>query len=175
MVMKLLNVGCGYNYHPDWINLDLYQSKFVQYYDIRNRLPFSDNSVDVVYHSHVLEHLGKSEGQKFIAECLRVLRSGGIIRIAIPDLEQICREYLINLEKGFASNDQKILLNYKWNKIEFLDQIVRQQSGGEMLQTIKNGEFNRDYLFSRNGEELEFLLNSQTNKEAVSNPIFKIK
>jgi len=170
MVMKLLNVGCGYNYHPDWINLDLYQSKFVQYYDIRNRLPFSDNSVDVVYHSHVLEHLGKSEGQKFIAECLRVLRSGGIIRIAIPDLEQICREYLINLEKGFASNDQKILLNYKWNKIEFLDQIVRQQSGGEMLQTIKNGEFNRDYLFSRNGEELEFLLNSQTNKEAVSNP-----
>jgi predicted SAM-dependent methyltransferase len=162
--MKLLNIGCGHTYHPDWINLDLYRSEFVKYYDIRNKLPFVDNSVDTIYHSHVLEHLNKADGKKFIADCYRVLKPGGIIRVVIPDLEQICLEYLSNLERGFDSNDSKAILNYKWNKIELFDQIVRQKSGGEMLEAIRKGEFNEDYVLFRNGEEIKPLLDLQHNK-----------
>lgn len=162
--MKLLNIGCGYNYHPDWINLDLYRSEFVKYYDIKNKLPFADNSVDVVYHSHVLEHLNKVDGKNFIFDCCRVLKTGGVIRVVVPDLEQICLEYLSNLNKGFNSNDQKVIMNYKWNKIEIFDQIVRQKSGGEMLETIKEGLYNKDYVLFRNGEEIKSLLEKDNKK-----------
>jgi len=162
--MKLVNIGCGHNYHTDWVNLDLYKSEFVKYYNIKNKLPFLDNSVDVIYHSHVLEHLNKLEAAKFIKDCYKVLKPGGVMRVVIPDLEQICIEYLSNLEKGFSTNDQKVILNYKWNKIELLDQVVRQKIGGEMLDTIKSGEFNEDYVLYRNGEEFENMLASIKNK-----------
>ena len=171
--MKLLNIGCGHNYHPDWINLDLYRSQFVKYHNIKNKLPFSSDSVDVVYHSHVLEHINKFEAEKFIADCFRVLKPGGIIRVVIPDLEQICLEYLSNLAKGFNSNDQSAILNYKWNKIELFDQIVRQKSGGEMLVTIKGGKFNKDYILFRNGEEFKPLLN--LNFPDGQSPQFSLK
>lgn len=167
--MKLLNIGCGHNYHPDWINLDLHRSKFVKYYNIKNKLPFPLNSVDTIYHSHVLEHINKVETEKFITDCYRVLKLNGIMRVVIPDLEQICLEYLSNLEKGFNSNDQKTILNYQWNKIELFDQIIRQKSGGEMLETIKNGKFNKDYVLFRNGEELALLIDPQTNKNCHLN------
>lgn len=152
--MKLLNIGCGHNYHPDWINLDLHRTEFVKYYNIKNKLPFPPDSIDVIYHSHVLEHIDKSLAKKFIADCYRVLKPNGIIRVVIPDLEQICLEYLSNLKKGFNLNDQKAILNYKWNKMELFDQIVRRKNGGEMLATIESGKFNKNYVLSRNGEEI---------------------
>lgn len=119
--MKLINIGCGYNYHKYWINLDLYESSLVKYQNIKNDLPFSDNSVDVIYHSHVLEHLDKNEAKKFINNCYKVLNLGGIIRIAVPDLEQICVEYLKNLNNAFNSSNQEDINCYKWNKIEIFD------------------------------------------------------
>jgi len=50
------------------------------------KLPFQDNSVDVLYSSHMLEHLDRSEARKFVSECHRVLIPGGLLRLAIPDL-----------------------------------------------------------------------------------------
>ncbi len=56
--MKLLNLGCGDRYHPDWINVDLHSSnpKVLANY-LKEILPFEDDFFDVVYHSHVQEHL----------------------------------------------------------------------------------------------------------------------
>lgn len=171
--MKLLNIGCGNSYHPDWINLDLYKSKFVKYYNIKNELPFADNSIDVVYHSHVLEHVDKSLAKKFINDCYRILKPKGIIRIVVPDLEKICFEYLKNLKKGFNYNDQKTILNYQWNKLELFDQIIRSKKGGEMLTVIENGNFNEDYILSRNGEDIKYLLNLKDSRS--KNVSLKIK
>lgn len=162
--MKLVNIGCGHNYHPDWINLDLYKSPFVKYHNIKNKLPFLNNSVDVIYHSHVLEHLDKMEAKKFIKNCYEVLKSGGIMRVAIPDLEKICVEYLNNLNRGFDSNNETDIMNYKWNKIEIFDQIIRKKMGGEMFETIKSGDFNADYVIYRNGEEAENLISFANNR-----------
>src|ERR1700730_4755324 len=99
--MKIyLNLGCGYHFHPDWVNLDLQPSvPQVRRWDLRKRLPFDDASVDFVYHSHVLEHFSRKEGQKFMRECHRVLRPGGIIRVAVPDLERIAKLYLESMER----------------------------------------------------------------------------
>lgn len=56
-------------------------------------LPVSDNSVDVIYTSHMVEHLDKATAQAFLAEALRALKPDGIIRIAVPDLERFVDMY----------------------------------------------------------------------------------
>jgi SAM-dependent methyltransferase len=57
-------------------------------------LPFPDGSVEVVYSSHMLEHLDRAEASRFLAEALRVLRPGGIIRIGVPDLRSQVERYV---------------------------------------------------------------------------------
>jgi SAM-dependent methyltransferase len=63
-------------------------------HDIARGIPFADSSVDMVYHSHVLEHLDRGVASQFIRECARVLKPGGLIRIVVPDFERYCRNYL---------------------------------------------------------------------------------
>ena len=61
-------------------------------HDLSTGIPFDDDTVDVVYHSHVLEHLDRDVARKFLLEVKRVLRPGGIHRIVVPDFEYICRK-----------------------------------------------------------------------------------
>jgi SAM-dependent methyltransferase len=58
------------------------------------RLPLPDRSVDVLYSSHMIEHLDRSEVQRFLREAQRVLTVGGTIRLAVPDLAALVREYI---------------------------------------------------------------------------------
>jgi ubiquinone/menaquinone biosynthesis C-methylase UbiE len=59
-------------------------------------LPHSDGTVDVIYSSHMLEHLDKDEAKEFLAEARRVLRPGGIIRLSVPDLSLMVSQYCQN-------------------------------------------------------------------------------
>jgi predicted SAM-dependent methyltransferase len=70
----------------------------VQAHNIAKGIPFDDHSVDVVYHSHLLEHLDRDVAERFMHEVRRVLRGDGIQRIVVPDLEAICRDYLDHLQ-----------------------------------------------------------------------------
>jgi SAM-dependent methyltransferase len=56
-------------------------------------LPFHNDSVDYIFTSHLVEHLYLSHARLFFAESLRVLRSGGVLRICIPDLEHAIKLY----------------------------------------------------------------------------------
>ena len=62
--------------------------------NIRRRLPFPADSFDVVYSSHVLEHLYQVEANALLRECVRVLRRGGVLRIVVPDLKAMVVQYL---------------------------------------------------------------------------------
>ncbi len=63
-------------------------------HDLRKPLPFPSESIDAVYHSHVLEHFDRDVAEAFLLEIKRVLRQGGIHRIVVPDFEKLCRNYL---------------------------------------------------------------------------------
>jgi len=67
-------------------------------HDLAKGIPFADNSIDVVYHSHVLEHLDRDVATLFIREIARVLKPGGILRIVVPDFERCCRAYLVHID-----------------------------------------------------------------------------
>jgi SAM-dependent methyltransferase len=62
--------------------------------DVRKRLPFNDSSVDFVYSSHMLEHLNYNDAVKFLTESLRILKTGAMIRLVLPDLDWIIKSYL---------------------------------------------------------------------------------
>lgn len=152
--LHLLNVGCGSHYDDRWRNLDLFSSDpAVLQYDIRKGIPFKDGEFDAVYHSHVLEHLAPYQGRKLIAECYRVLKPGGVLRIVVPDLERIARLYLAKLENALEEMPGAAA-DYHWMKLELLDQMVRCQSGGMMGQYMTSPAIeNSDFVRSRIGSE----------------------
>jgi predicted SAM-dependent methyltransferase len=133
----MLNVGCGNRYHPHWTNIDHIAPKAdVIAHDITSGLPFADNSFDVVYHSHVLEHLKPEQAKSLLRECHRVLKPDGILRVLVPDLEFSAHLYLKTLaavsENPTATNHE----HYEWGFLNLIDQMVRTQSGGNMAEFI---------------------------------------
>jgi predicted SAM-dependent methyltransferase len=152
--MRLLNLGCGTTFHDAWVNVDIEPSApGVIQADFRARLPFDDGEFDAVYHSHVLEHLPAEQGDAFLGECLRVLKRDGIIRVVVPDLEQIARLYLEKLNAAERGNSD---LDYQWMMLELFDQTVRSRSGGEMVKYLQRADVeNVDFIRSRIGAELD--------------------
>ncbi len=152
----LLNIGCGSTYHQDWVNIDIkaHSSEVIEY-DLSSGLPFESNSVDACYSSHVLEHLRVNEADLFLSEQFRVLKKGGVIRIVVPDLEVICKNYLDSL-KQLISNNLESDFKYEYSLIELYDQTTRESSGGQMLdiwnENITNTK-NWQYIIERNGHE----------------------
>lgn len=147
-----LNLGCGDNYSREWNNLDLYANEHVVFHDLLQPLPYPDNTFDAVYSSHVLEHLTPTDGERLVQQAFRVLKPGGIIRIAVPDLEAICREYLTQLDALSRDQSETNLKRYYWIKLELIDQMVRTQPGGLMLETLRDGSFDRGFVEYRNGD-----------------------
>jgi SAM-dependent methyltransferase len=97
-----INLGCGTHYFREWNNLDLNGDEQVYGHDLRQLLPNADHPFDAVYCSPVLEHLTPDQGKSLVREIYRVLAPKGVGRIVVPDLEQICREYLHRLAEGLA-------------------------------------------------------------------------
>lgn len=59
-------------------------------------IPEGDSSVDVVYSSHMLEHIERDEALLFLKEVSRILKCGGIIRLGVPDLKYQIDHYIKN-------------------------------------------------------------------------------
>lgn len=80
--LKKLHLGCGGMKLDGWENYDVEM-------DIRKPLPFGPNAAQFIFAEHVIEHVTHQEAWRFLEECKRVLIPGGVLRVAIPDLERI--------------------------------------------------------------------------------------
>jgi len=149
-----VNLGCGSRYHADWINIDIEpRGPEVTQGDLSRGIALPSESCDVVYHSAVLEHMRRPDAAAFLAECYRVLKLGGVIRVGVPDLETICRLYLSRLS-AVLSGDKSAEPDYDWIMLELLDQTVREKSGGGMLDFLAQRPIpNESFVFDRVGEE----------------------
>ena len=183
--LPYLNIGCGSHFDTLWTNIDFRKTgEGVIAYNLLKGIPFPDNSFEVVYHSHVLEHFSKNDGVFLVKECYRVLKPNGIIRIVIPDLEQITRHYLRLLEEVLANpDDETVEADYNWILLEMYDQTVRNKSGGLMAEYLsQRNMLNEDFVFYRIGEEGKqirhaFLNQYQTEittKQRIKNKIKEI-
>jgi len=89
-----LNLGCGKNFIPGFVHVDLDDYPHIDYRSDVGDLSFlSSDSAELIYASHVLEYFDTSEALSVLKEWHRVLKSGGILRIAVPDFEAIIKVY----------------------------------------------------------------------------------
>ena len=91
----LVNIGPGVHGKDGWVNVDVFKAPFVNcLYDCRKSLPFQDESVRGIFSEHFLEHIDYTEEVPyFLAECHRVLKKGGVLRLIMPDAEKYLRAY----------------------------------------------------------------------------------
>ena len=150
--LKLVNLGCGSRYHKDWINIDFVSNnKYILGYDLLKGIPYKDNTFDVVYHFHLIEHFSRTEASDFIKECYRVLKPKGIIRVVVPDLEAIVNNYQKYLRLALLDN-KKVEANYDWIMLEMYDQCVRTFNGGKMGKIYASGNIpNPRFVHKRTG------------------------
>lgn len=68
----------------------------IKYLDASKKLPFSSDSIEVIYSSHMLEHLHPNQASRFISECYRCLIPGGCLRLVLPDLDKLVEQYSVD-------------------------------------------------------------------------------
>jgi predicted SAM-dependent methyltransferase len=91
--MLKLNLGCWTrNFGPEWKHIDGGDYPHLDSHDIVN-LPYEDNTVDLIYASHVFEYFDREEGLEVLNKWFSKLKPGGILRIAVPDFGIMAKLY----------------------------------------------------------------------------------
>jgi len=103
---RFYNIGAGTFNHPYWTNVDVYSEwysdmlknqKFLNYNLFSlEKLPIPDNSAEIVYSSHTIEHINDEAAQNLFNEAYRVLKIGGIFRFSTPNINLEYRAYKEN-------------------------------------------------------------------------------
>jgi len=87
---KCLHLGAELFSLPNWFNTDLDpRGEGIYYLDATRPFPFPSSSFDFIFSEHMIEHISFVEGLKLLAECRRILRPGGVVRAATPNLRTI--------------------------------------------------------------------------------------
>lgn len=90
---RKLQIGCGTNFLHGWLNTDLNDTDNVVFLDAGEVFPIESNTFDFIYSEHLFEHLTVNQQLNMLKEGFRVLKKGGIMRIAMPNLEFLFRIY----------------------------------------------------------------------------------
>lgn len=162
--MEYLSLGCGTHFVLSWTNIDFVAAHpSVRAWDLTRGIPSASESFDVVYHSHVLEHFDRPGAARLMTECFRVLRPGGTLRVVAPDLEWLTRGYLAALECGIRKPDPVAQANHEWTVVHLLDQMVRDEPGGDMVRYMKRKDIrNAEFVLSRMGAVGRRCMNGDT-------------
>jgi predicted SAM-dependent methyltransferase len=84
IALVLSKVGILKKWQRDFIGLA--KRTGIQWADVTRKIPELDQSVEILYSSHMIEHLDKDQVSGFLKEARRVLAPGGIIRLAVPNI-----------------------------------------------------------------------------------------
>lgn len=133
---RQLEIGSGPVHKPGWVTVDMC-SGADYYWDLTRPLPFSDDSFDLAYCSHVLEHFWYPDLKRLLHELKRVLVPGGQLLICVPDASLYIDSYL-------GKRDAAPLLQYKpavysGQRMDFLNYIA-------YMDTHHRFMFDRDNL-----------------------------
>jgi len=92
-----LHLGCGNRKLDGFVNVDVRDEVAPDIVaSVRNLDPVGENSIDLIYACHVLEHVPRPELAETLAEWYRVLKPGGVLRISVPDFRTLAQLYIYN-------------------------------------------------------------------------------
>jgi len=135
---RFYNIGAGQFLHPYWTIIDKRNNCYKDNpppdieFDLLSgeRLPIEDNSTELIYCSHVLEHLDNKAAQNILNESYRILKEEGIIRIIVPDIELGLNAWLKNDNSFFEFErhlNSKRGLKKVPSRIKIKDASIRQK------------------------------------------------
>lgn len=115
-----LHLGCGKRYIPGFVHIDAIEYPHIDHVSTIDNLSFlPDDSVDLIYNCHVLEHFRRRDVGRVLQEWRRVLRVGGTLRLSVPDFAKLCDVYQcsgdLNLVIGPIFGRQDYLYNIHYN------------------------------------------------------------
>src|SRR5207248_8559917 len=126
-----LHLGCGGQIKVGWINVDVKRGADLTL-DIRERLPFSDKSFNVIYSEHFLEHVDyPTDITRLLSECYRILAPGGVFTFGVPDGEMVLRHYVDRTNAECAAAQLKWNLSWCRTHMDHVHDCMRQD--GEHL------------------------------------------
>lgn len=98
---RWLEIGPGQKRIPGFETLNVVPGRVVDYVsDARDRLPFKAGSFDLIYASHILEHVPWYETARVLREWVRVLKPGGTLEVWVPDGLKIARAFVEAEQSG---------------------------------------------------------------------------
>lgn len=125
-----IHLGCGEIYSPGFINVD---SRFFPHihhvHDVCELSIFKNEFADLIYASHILEHVPMKKLNQVLVEWKRVLKKDGILRIGVPNFETIIKIY----------EDKDRDINAIWMPL---------MGGQEYPDNYHRAVFNKNYLTS---------------------------
>jgi predicted SAM-dependent methyltransferase len=90
----LIHLGCGNVNSPEFINVDALPLPHVHYVlNVAKLSVFKDSYADLLYASHVLEHIPVNQVETVLAEWKRVIRPDGVLRLSVPDFDKLIDMY----------------------------------------------------------------------------------
>jgi predicted SAM-dependent methyltransferase len=115
-----LHLGCGKRHIAGFVHIDAVDYPHVDHVASIDNLSFlPDDSADLIYNCHVLEHFKRRDVERVLREWLRVLKPGGVLRISVPDFAMLCELYQrygkIELVVGALFGRQDYLYNIHYN------------------------------------------------------------
>jgi len=119
-----LHLGCASKIINEFVNVDIREMEGVDVVDnIITLEKFQNETASLIYVSHVLEHTGRFEYMNVLKKWYEILKKGGILRIAVPDFEQVVNHYNKNrdlsLLRGFLWGGQTYEQNYHYMGWDF--------------------------------------------------------
>lgn len=89
-----LHLGCGTKHIPGFVNIDIrYLPKVDEVNNIKFLRNYKNNTVDIIYACHVLEHFSRWDYENVLRRWYDILKPDGVLRIAVPNFKAICSYY----------------------------------------------------------------------------------
>jgi predicted SAM-dependent methyltransferase len=104
ILRQLYRLSGANRYYDEQEYVRLLKEHTFIFHDLARSLPFGESTVDVFYSSHFFEHLFKKDAGRLLGEMHSALKSGGLIRIAVPDLAHAIKLYTNGEAKDMLEN-----------------------------------------------------------------------
>jgi predicted SAM-dependent methyltransferase len=119
MSLIKLHLGCGDRKIAGFINIDIREDVRPDIVDNAFELTkFENNSVDLIYSSHMLEHLSRKDSMRALQRWFAVLKTGGVLRLSVPDLQAVFEYYMFSKDLdtlfGFLYGSQKYFHSFHY-------------------------------------------------------------